>query len=653
MKKKLLLLFLLYFFFGYSQTQNIAQDATILKKSNTFKMRALWFQKMPQYNQDSSEYYFKKATKLLEQKPSHFDYELAQIYFYRSENKTINQSMKTLDSIAELGWKYLKNKTTTTAYNKIEYIYLCNWSGIKLEIGQTKEALQLFSKALLISENFKSPELKAQVLLDKGIFYERYKLTDERKIAYQCLIESKNYFEKRDTKTYALKLNSNYSALIGYFDYRNKDSVQFYSSKIKSILKYIKIPQKHAWYYVTTGRDLLTFPSDGQKTISQKQYAQGKANILKALAILEKYHIKKNTIIPYAHGLLADIYTTEKKYDLAIESYKKSQNGYALLNNRAGMIDMENFIAKTYELKGELKKALAHQKSYYEKAFDYESEKNERSLRESDLKISVLSQKKMIAKKQNEQLISIIVLGIVLVLLGFLFWNFKQKQNSNRQLAILNTDLESKNDLLDKKNAENELLLREIHHRVKNNLEVVSSLLALQSAQINDPNTKDAMAESQNRVNSIGIVHQKLYQGTNLGAVEMKDYFLNLSESILDSFGAEERVDLQLAMDNLDLDIDTAVPLGLIINELLTNTIKYAFPKGKKGTITIKLEKQANNMLHLEVADNGVGKSGITHGTGFGGQLVSLLTNQLNGTMREENQNGTAIIFDFKLKKSA
>ena len=177
--------------------------------------------------------------------------------------------------------------------------------------------------------------------------------------------------------------------------------------------------------------------------------------------------------------------------------------------------------------------------------------------------------------------------------------------------------------------------------------------MALQSAQIDDPNTKEAMTEGQNRVNSIGIVHQKLYQGTNLGAVEMKDYFLNLSESILDSFGAEGRVDLKLAMENLDLDIDTAVPLGLIINELLTNTIKYAFPKGEKGTITIKLEKQANNILHLEVVDNGVGKSGTIHGTGFGGQLVSLLTNQLNGTMREENHNGTAILFDFKLKKSA
>jgi two-component sensor histidine kinase len=133
----------------------------------------------------------------------------------------------------------------------------------------------------------------------------------------------------------------------------------------------------------------------------------------------------------------------------------------------------------------------------------------------------------------------------------------------------------------------------------------------------------------------------------------MKDYVLNLSESILDSFGAEEKITLELAMENFDLDIDTAIPLGLIINELITNTIKYAFPNNQKGKLVIKLEKQHDTILHLVVSDNGVGKSGITHGTGFGGQLISLLTQQLNGTMIEENQNGTTVIFDFKLKKEA
>lgn len=238
---------------------------------------------------------------------------------------------------------------------------------------------------------------------------------------------------------------------------------------------------------------------------------------------------------------------------------------------------------------------------------------------------------------------------------------------NNRNKQKVNLSLQDKNDKIERtvqelnttqasllvRNAENELLLKEIHHRVKNNLEVVSSLLALQSNQVQDENTREAMLEGQNRVQSIGIVHQKLYQGTNLGAIEMKDYFINLSESILDSFGAEKRVTIECAMDRIDVDIDTAVPLGLIVNELLTNTLKYAFPQGHPGKVMIKLQKQTNGALHLEVSDNGIGKSGITHGTGFGGQLVSLLTQQLSGSMREEITNGTHIYFEFKPIKAA
>ena len=124
---------------------------------------------------------------------------------------------------------------------------------------------------------------------------------------------------------------------------------------------------------------------------------------------------------------------------------------------------------------------------------------------------------------------------------------------------------------------EKEVLLQEIHHRVKNNLEIVSSILALQSAQIQNPDAVDALQESQNRVHSMSMIHQKLYQGENLGTIEMKDYFINLGSHILDSFGVEKRITLEYVTETLELDIDTAVPLGLIVNELLTNVMKYSF----------------------------------------------------------------------------
>jgi len=317
---------------------------------------------------------------------------------------------------------------------------------------------------------------------------------------------------------------------------------------------------------------------------------------------------------------------TNKDVSNLVENYNHVSTIYNKLGDYKTAL---NFKQKAYSLRDSIASVESDEKMS-ELLTQYETKKKEETIANQETKIS------------HQRNIQILSFGLVALLIGLLIFSFISYRNRSRT-----------NKLLATKNAEIELLLKEVHHRVKNNLEVVSSLLALQSAQIDDPNTKEAMLEGQNRVNSIGIVHQKLYQGTNLGAIEMKDYVLNLSENILDSFGAENRVNLNLAMKTLDLDIDTAVPLGLIINELLTNTIKYAFPKNDTGTITIKLEKQKKNMLHLEVADDGVGKSQIIQGTGFGSQLISLLTRQLNGTMKEENQNGTTFIFDFQLKQSA
>ncbi|MEO7043721.1 MAG: sensor histidine kinase, partial [Ferruginibacter sp.] len=280
-------------------------------------------------------------------------------------------------------------------------------------------------------------------------------------------------------------------------------------------------------------------------------------------------------------------------------------------SDMTNLVENYDHVSKIYEKLGDYKNALLYkQKSYTlhdsissiasdaamsKMLTQYETKKKE---------ATIVSQQSEISQQQKIQWLTAGAAILFAGLLIFSFISYRNRSKSNRLLAA--------------KNKENELLLKEIHHRVKNNLEVVSSLLALQSAQIDDPNTKEAMLEGQNRVHSIGIVHQKLYQGTNLGAIEMKDYFLNLSESILDSFGAEKRIKIELAMEKLDIDIDTAVPLGLIVNELLTNTLKYAFPNGEKGKISIQLEKRNDNILHLAVSDNGIGKTDVIQGSGFG-----------------------------------
>lgn len=269
------------------------------------------------------------------------------------------------------------------------------------------------------------------------------------------------------------------------------------------------------------------------------------------------------------------------------------------------------------------------------------------SQKESTIQI----QRTSILQQRRLQWVILGAAALLLIILVVLYRNYRSKQHINTELETLNSTLEQKNNQLDKRNAENELLLKEIHHRVKNNLEVVSALLALQAAQIDDPSAQAVMQASQNRVLSMGIIHQKLYQGSSLAAIEMKDYFFNLCESILDSFNASEKVVIRCNMEPLEFDVDTAVPIGLIANELLTNALKYAFPGNQPGEIDISLNPTAEkDEWVFRVADNGIGKTegAVPRGTGFGTELVNLLVQQLNGQLYIASDNGTAISIIFK-----
>lgn len=208
---------------------------------------------------------------------------------------------------------------------------------------------------------------------------------------------------------------------------------------------------------------------------------------------------------------------------------------------------------------------------------------------------------------------------------------------------------------LRKRNEEKEFLIKEIHHRVKNNLQVLSSLLHLQSRHIKDEAVLDAVREGQNRVEAMGLIHQKLYMGERLAAVDMQDYLHSLGDTLLDSFGLDDdQVKISFDLQPLRLDVDTAIPLGLIINELVTNSLKYAFPEGKKGEVVVSLWKEAG-LLCLKVADNGVGRAGapqLKNSTSFGTNLVEILSKKLKGKPAVSDNQGYSTVIKFENYKS-
>lgn len=345
-----------------------------------------------------------------------------------------------------------------------------------------------------------------------------------------------------------------------------------------------------------------------------------------------------------AKSNLGDVNLQLGKYDKALMYLLSTLDLQESNNDLSNIIENYLHISSIYEHLGNYKSALQYQKKALLIRDSIASVKSNENMAELLTQYETKKKEATIVSQQREidQQLKIQWLGggILVLLAGIIVFGLVGYRVHIKRSRMLAT-----------KNAENELLIKEIHHRVKNNLEVVSSLLALHSAKAVDERTKMAMLESQNQVRSIGIVHQKLYLGENPGTIELKDYFSNLSENILDSFGAEQRVKIELIMEKLFIDIDTAIPLGLIVNELITNTIKYAFLPGQIGHVRINLEKTQGNSLHLVVEDDGIGKSDHTAGTGFGTQLISLLTKQLNGSIKEETGNGTRIVFDFKPNK--
>jgi two-component sensor histidine kinase len=192
---------------------------------------------------------------------------------------------------------------------------------------------------------------------------------------------------------------------------------------------------------------------------------------------------------------------------------------------------------------------------------------------------------------------------------------------------------------------EKEILLKEVHHRVKNNLQVISSLISLQLRPIKDPVNREALQACQARVQAISLIHTMLYQSKDYAKVPFSDYAPILANNIFNALGTVPGcISLELAIDGVALPVDKAIPCGLILNELITNALKHGFPNGRHGKIRVVLEKASWGRLQLSVQDDGVGIPAgmdIRQTQSLGMHLVSALTDQLGGELEMSGDKGT------------
>ncbi|GAB3942365.1 hypothetical protein GCM10028805_06890 [Spirosoma harenae] len=297
---------------------------------------------------------------------------------------------------------------------------------------------------------------------------------------------------------------------------------------------------------------------------------------------------------------------------------------------------------------------------------EFESEKKDQHLKQSQQNIQFLTEQSLVQQTQLQQARTIrngIIVGTIMLilLLGLSYNRYHLKQRSNKLLEAKQLEINQKNESLQKAVhdqehllREREWMLREIHHRVKNNLQIITSLLHSQSTYLKDPAALAAIRESQNRVHAMALIHQKLYQSNRLSSIPMAEYINEIVDYLMGTFAIKASINKQISISPVDLDVTLAVPLGLIINEAITNSLKYAFPAGRNGNIQIELKRLDYQDYWLLISDDGIGlpnNLNPTRSRTLGMSLIRGLSKQLGGELQINQFNGVQISLTFTVEK--
>lgn len=352
----------------------------------------------------------------------------------------------------------------------------------------------------------------------------------------------------------------------------------------------------------------------------------------------------------YVYKNQAESYQRIGNYKLALEAFQKYHKEITLTNAanvQSGLINIEENAARKKSkdeiryLNAEnlLKDSLLKNEKRLADALSAKNEIQTRQLSDqhqlSDLmEREVKLQKQKVLDEKNKRYMFILASFIFLLLGGWLYWMYRQQKN--------------KNLIIERQTGEMEMLMKEIHHRVKNNLQIISSLLDMQSMSIQDKTASSAIREGKNRVLSMALIHQNLYHDGNIRSIHVREYIQHLVNSLFDSYQIEKnKIKLNTEISSLQLDVDTVVPLGLIINELISNSLKYAFTHQASGDLSITLKPNGNDTLYFSVRDNGKGfPPGWTPDSkhSFGYQLIKAFSKKLKARLETFNDQGAVVI---------
>ena len=456
--------------------------------------------------------------------------------------------------------------------------------------GDRESAINYYQKTLTLAQQYNDEE------------YQGYALAS---LAY---MKSRNLNEAQKTLATYQQANAVYQKL------GMTNDQQILLSNMAGFYKRLKQYDKAIDLYKSTGEyfrkvkyvtgEAESYAMMGEIFFEQKEFSKTEKlekEALKILASQEGNLLQKVGATEY----LGKAYAAQNNYKAAFETQEKWRVLYDTLSNQNGKNNVASLQTK------------------------FETAQKEAQIKELDYKNEAKTKQLLYA------IIGLLVLGGLLGLSIYLYRNLqKNKEKVEAQSKQLST------------------LMKELHHRVKNNLAIVSSLLSIQSDRLEDENAAKAVREGQLRVQAMSLIHQRLYKTEDVTTINIKNYLSDLTESLMEAYGhTPDNFDLQINVDKPEMDVDLAIPIGLIVNELVTNSFKYAYEGIKKPSLIINLKNDKD--LTLQVQDNGIGfdEKEMDKKDSFGKELIKGLSNQVRGKCKFVSMNGT--YFELSIQKAA
>jgi two-component sensor histidine kinase/ribosomal protein S26 len=623
-----------------------------------------------------SNFYNKILLKI--SKKNNFKYEIGCHYYYEIVKLTSNSNFNvkaTFFNIKKAKWYFYKSNSFD------EYLSVIYSECITLsKIGKLDEARKLAFKTInqfkskkhlgigfiyyfLAEDDLKEKKYKSAFKNVKTALNFYNKSKDEYSKA-QCIVfmgdmafelqnysESINYFQSVFLKHPVLISDASYQLIINhrlarcYIKSRDYKNAIKYSDRAQLYLKQVAMKADLCDAYIIKADALNSL---GYTKLALEQ-------IYKAESILKEVKDERN--LRYINLVKSKVYYKLGDFNNAMYFIKKN-------------LKLKNIDSNTYlEVSNIQSKLKNYNEAYlYMKKF-HNSKINELNtnngniivelealynLKNKELVVQRLRnrdlQKDINIKKQDEKLSYAISISVILlIMLAFGYYIYRIRTKVSQILKYKNQKLESINELLNKSLREKELLLKEIHHRVKNNLQLVSSILNIQANESPTISVNEFLDKCQNRISSIALIHQNLYVTENLDKVDFQIYVEDLSNCILSSFSDKESIRYEILANGNCFNIQTSISLGLIISELSCNAIKYAFRDKKEGIIFIEINKLADNKFELIFGDNGCGQIDKTETSiSIGLELVNLLAMQLNGEFVKLDKPGTFYRISFE-----